>query len=186
MKLVKNHIKDVKLDYFDSIIKDFLYLKNDGEHYRILTYISNLYNNEIIIDAGTCQGHSCLALAQNLNNLIYTYDIVPKNLDYITLKYKNVSKFIKDINLESDHILEKAKIILLDIDPHDGKIEKIFYDKICNTKFSGFLICDDINLNQGMIDFWNSINKEKYDVTDIGHWSGTGIINFSNEKIQII
>jgi hypothetical protein len=186
MKLIKEEIKNINLGYFDSIIKEFPYLVNDGEHYRVLTYLSFLFNNELIVDAGTCQGHSCLALAQNKNNLVYTYDIVPKDLNHITENYKNVTKYIKDINLETDDILEKAKIILLDIDPHDGKIEKIFYDKLCTTKFNGILICDDINLNEGMKNFWNSIDKEKYDISHIGHWSGTGIVNFSNEKIEIL
>lgn len=27
--------------------------------------------------------------------------------------------------------------------------------------------------------------KEKFDLTDVGHWYGTGIVNFSNEKIEI-
>jgi hypothetical protein len=29
-----------------------------------------------------------------------------------------------------------------------------------------------------MKEFWNSIKQEKYDVTDKGHWSGTGIVFF--------
>ena len=186
MKLVKDEIKNVDLSYFDNLLEHFSYLKNEGEHYRLLTYISNQYNKESIIDAGTCQGHSCLALAQNENNMIRTYDIVSKDIHYITDNYKNVIKKILDINLETSVILEKAKIILLDIDPHDGNSEICFYNKLASTNFNGFLICDDINLNDGMKDFWNSIDKEKYDISELGHWSGTGIVNFSDEKIEII
>lgn len=185
MKLVKNEIKNVELNYFNNLMIDFSYLKNYNEHYRLLTYISYQYINELIIDAGTCQGHSCLALAQNRNNLIRTYDIVSKDIHYITDNYMNVIKKILDINLEIDSILESAKIILLDIDPHDGITEIQFYNKLLNTNFKGFLICDDININDDMKKFWNSIDKEKYDISDIGHWSGTGIVNFSDEKIEI-
>jgi tRNA G37 N-methylase Trm5 len=186
MKLIKDAILKTELNFFDNLLNYFSYLKNENEHYRLLTYISYLYDNELIIDAGTCQGHSCFALSQNKNNLVYTYDIDPKDITYITENYKNVTKKILDINLETDEILESAKIILLDIDPHNGTMEKIFYDKLLSTKFNGFLICDDINLNGGMINFWNSIDKEKYDISEIGHWSGTGIVNFSTEKIEII
>jgi len=186
MKLIKNEIEKNLLLYFNDIVSDFSYLKNVGEHYRLLTYISYLYDNELIIDAGTCQGHSCLALCQNLNNKVYTYDIDPKDISYITEKYSNVIKKILDINLETDEILGSAKIILLDIDPHDGNSEINFYDRLLNTNFKGFLICDDINLNTGMKKFWEYIQKEKYDISNLGHWSGTGIVNFSNEKIEIL
>jgi hypothetical protein len=186
MKLIKDEIKKTELNFFDNLMNDFSYLKNENEHYRLLAHISYLYDNELIIDAGTCQGHSCFALSQNENNLVYTYDIESKDIKYITDNYKNVIKKILDINLETDQILESAKIILLDIDPHSGTIEKIFYDKLLKTNFNGFLICDDINLNDGMRNFWNSIDKEKYDISEIGHWSGTGVVNFSNEKIEIL
>ena len=186
MRLVSEEIKNINLDYFDNLLQDFPYLKKESEHYRLLNYISGLYNNELIIDAGTCQGHSCLAFAQNQNNLVYTYDIDSKDLDYITKNYKNVTKYIKDINLEDNKILESSKIIMLDIDPHNGYQEDVFYNKLLTTNFNGFLICDDIHLNDEMKRFWNSINKEKYDITDIGHWSGTGLVNFSDETVEII
>jgi len=185
MKLVKEEVKNVDLNYFSSQVTDYPYLINNGEHYKLLTYISNLYNNEIIIDAGTCQGHSCIALAQNKKNSVLTYDIESKDISYITENYSNVIKNILDINLESKTILESAKIILLDIDPHDGINESYFYERLKDANFKGLLICDDININDGMINFWNSITKEKHNITEIGHWSGTGIVNFSEEKIII-
>ena len=97
MKLIKDEIKKIDLNYFDDKLDEFSYLKNYSEHYRLLTYISKLYNNELIIDAGTCQGHSCLALSQNENNSIFTYDIFAKDIDSITDNYKNVTKKILDI-----------------------------------------------------------------------------------------
>jgi hypothetical protein len=37
---------------------------------------------------------------------------------------------------------------------------------------------DDIHLNDDMKLFWNNITEEKYDLTSIGHWSGTGLVVF--------
>ena len=88
--------------------------------------------------------------------------------------------------MESKVVLESAKIILLDIDPHDGVTEDYFYNRLLDFDFKGFLICDDIHINDGMMNFWNSIKKQKFDITDIGHWSGTGLVNFSDEIIEII
>jgi len=159
MKLIKNEIEKISLSYFDSIIDDYDYLKNTGEHYRLLTYISKQFDNEVIIDAGTCQGHSCLAFAQNSNNKVYTYDIEPKDITHITDNYSNVIKNILDINLVDDSLLSSAKIILLDIDPHNGNIEIDFYDKLISVNFTGFLICDDIYLNDDIKIFLNYLYK---------------------------
>jgi hypothetical protein len=61
MKLVKNEIEKLELKYFDGLSNKFIHIKNKTEHYRLLEYISYLYNDEIFIDAGTFQGHSCTA-----------------------------------------------------------------------------------------------------------------------------
>ena len=45
---------------------------------------------------------------------------------------------------------------------------------------------DDIKLNTGMYDFWNNIEEEKYDLSDIGHETGTGLVNLSDEEVKII
>jgi hypothetical protein len=34
---------------------------------------------------------------------------------------------------------------------------------------------DDIHLNNEMSYFWNALKNEKYDITEIGHHTGTGI-----------
>jgi hypothetical protein len=34
---------------------------------------------------------------------------------------------------------------------------------------------DDIHLNNEMSNFWNALKNEKYDLTHIGHHTGTGI-----------
>jgi hypothetical protein len=81
-----------------------------------------------------------------------------------------------DINLEDSETIKGCKLILLDIDPHDGIQETVFTNKLANINYKGFIICDDIHLNIGMRNWWNSLNVEKYDLTDIGHMSGTGML----------
>lgn len=185
MKIIKKDVKSINLDFFNPLINTFSYLKNEKEQYRLLVYLTNLYNNITIIDAGTAQGHSCLSLSQNVNNKIITYDIV-KNPSLCDLDSRpNVERKILDINKETDEIIKSAKIILLDIDPHDGKQEIVFYERLKKIDYKGYVIVDDINLNQPMIDFWNSVTHKKFDVTDIAHWSGTGIINMGEEDLEI-
>ena len=46
------------------------YDKSGKEHYRMLAYLSTLFDNEVILDIGTFQGGSALALSYNKNNKV--------------------------------------------------------------------------------------------------------------------
>lgn len=181
MILSKKQIFAEDLSFFDDEVRNFPYLKDKTEHYRLLVYLSKNINDSIMIDAGTSFGHSCKAMAQNKENKIITYDIHSKDFGFFKT-YGNIEFKQLDINQESPEIIKSAKIILLDIDPHDGEQEKRFTDYLVNIGYQGYVICDDIFLNLAMKTWWESINVEKYDVTEIGHSSGTGIINFHQDN----
>ena len=74
-------VKSQNIDYFINDVQIDWPLR-DGEHYRLLTYLANQYNGINIIDAGTYQGLSALALAQNPNNKIWSYDIEKKEIPF--------------------------------------------------------------------------------------------------------
>lgn len=183
MIIEKQKVKEISLDFFERYRSTAPNLFWDKEHYKLLTYLTYKFNNIKIIDAGTCTGHSCLALAQNKTNSIFTYDINPFN-DTSIKSMDNVSFFQKDILKEDISILLDTAIILLDIDPHDGIQERRFTDLLSSIGYKGILICDDIFLNKGMKDWWNSLSNT-LDLTDIGHGTGTGLVNYSNEKIIV-
>lgn len=187
MKIIKSEVLSQKLDFFDKYydINYYPYLKGISEHYRLLSYLSKSFDNITIIDAGTLYGHSCLALSQNLKNVILTYDIQHVNLNFAN-EYKNVIFKKLDINEETPEVIKSATIILLDIDPHDGIQETKFINYLKQINYKGYVICDDIFLNEGMKNWWNSVDIEKYDLTDIGHFSGTGLINFNQDNGVII
>jgi predicted O-methyltransferase YrrM len=180
MILKKEEILKINLDYFNHDVKNYPHLHDINEHYRLLNYITNLYEDILILDIGTAMGHSCLSLAQNKKNKIITYDILERNHSFFNF-YNNVIFKKMDANEETSENIKLAKIIFLDVDPHDGIQEKKFTDMLENIDFKGYLICDDINLNSGMKYWWDSIEYEKYDLTEIGHWSGTGLINYNND-----
>jgi hypothetical protein len=165
------------------------------QHYKLLSYFSTLFNNSNILDIGTHKGHSALALAYNETNIIHTFDIV----DNVEPNIKNVKniKFYKD-NLFDKNIFQKwteiilsCPFIFLDVDPHNGNMEYEFFNFIKEINYQGFIICDDIWYFKEMRDnFWYKIEDEfKYDLTDLGHWSGTGILtlnkNISFNKFDI-
>lgn len=144
-----------------------------AEHYRLLTYISKLYDGEIICDVGTNNGCSALALSENSNNIVKTFDIVDyKEPD--TLIKDNIIFFLDDV-MKYEEVLKQTRLIFLDAN-HDGIFEKKIYDKLKEVNFKGILLLDDIHLNDNMKSFWGSIPEEKYDLSIKGHNTGTGLV----------
>ena len=84
------------------------------------------------------------------------------------------------MNDQYKDIILKSKIILLDTF-HDGTFEKEFFNYLEDINYTGTLLLDDINLNKNMIEFWNSIDYDKDDITHIGHSSGTGSVYFEKK-----
>ena len=148
--------------------------KSSMEHYRLLAYLSLNLDENILLDVGTLKGSSALALANNIKNKVYSFNIGDE-LDLYD--YPNNIEFIIDniLNGEYDSLIKSSSIILLDTF-HDGGFERNFLNHIVGLGFKGILLCDDIYLNQNMIDFWDSITQEKIDLTKFGHWSGTGAV----------
>lgn len=162
--------------------------KKGGEHYQLLTYLTNLFDDILILDVGTNWGDSAISLSQNRKNRVITYDIehiwnYPFSDSFENLKFR-----LMDINKEDIEIIKSAKLIFLDI-AHDGFQEQIFTDMLKRIDYKGFVVCDDIHLpwSPQMNVWWNSIDVEKYDLTDIGHTWGTGLINYyQDNQVKLI
>jgi hypothetical protein len=45
--------------------------------------------------------------------------------------------------------------------------------------YKGYLLLDDIFLNKEMVEFWNLIELDKQDLTNLGHVTGTGVVYFN-------
>jgi hypothetical protein len=186
-----NKIKEIDLDRYKLDMKDMEFFGDCGrQHYRLLMYLSNQFNDVDIFDIGTHRGSSALALSHNKNNRVYSFDIEnrpknyknkPENVEFVQYDLFDFSN--NSISLWKDKIL-KSPLIFLDIDPHDGILEYNFYQFLLENNYKGLLILDDINYFEGMRIMWSKINTNKLDLTKLGHWSGTGLVNISN-KITI-
>jgi predicted O-methyltransferase YrrM len=166
-------------EYFD---------KPAGEEiYRLIFHIANhMPAGSTFLDIGTYYGLSAVALAMNEACHVITYDVcdrIPEdNEEQLTIRdVQNITFKIKDVLTEPSEVLSQAKIIVFDVDPHDGLQEAETLTTLRTLGFSGIVILDDINLNDEMKTLWDSTPETKYDVTAYGHWSGTGIICFSPE-----
>ena len=167
-----------------NVIHDFSrnpYLKEEHkqlffdnrEHYGLLSTLSKDYNGVKIYDIGTYKGLSALALSSNEKNLIISYDI-----EYHVEIHRPDNVEFRIGNFYRDYEMLKSPLIMFDIDPHNGLDETNFVDNLIRIGYKGTVIFDDIHLNEGMQKFWDSITQEKFDLTSVGHWSGTGKVIF--------
>jgi hypothetical protein len=150
--------------------------KSGQEHYRLLAYISQNDDLVDILDVGTLKGCSALAFSVNSKNKVRSFNVGNEfDLNYTPLN----AEFIIDNVLSGNYknVILGSKYIMLDT-YHDGTFEKEFYDYLVSINYKGYLLLDDIHLNFEMERFWGSITKEKYDITNIGHSTGTGVVYF--------
>lgn len=157
------------------------------QHYRLLEELSTKFSNCTIFDIGTHKGMSAFALSTNPRNRVVSFDIVSKS----GLPTRpNIEYFTDDLMTEEGRTTWKdtllaSPFIFLDIDPHEGTREYIFYEWLRDHDYNGFVVCDDIWHFKEMRDnFWYKIPSEhKLDITDRGHWSGTGIVRFQPSEL---
>lgn len=150
--------------------------------YPLYAYLSTYFNNTTILDIGTRSGGSALALSHNPTNNVLSYDLIEQGASAITKS--NIQWNIGDFMLDSGIDYNKVSIIVIDVDPHDGQQERIMMDFLRAKKWKGLLIHDDIgSLWPDIVQMWNEIPEEKYDITHVGHFSGTGLINFGNKHV---
>lgn len=151
------------------------------EHYQLLGYLSTCFEGATLFDIGTLKGYSALALSHNKTNRVISYDIA----DYKELEAQEALVSIEyriGNALEAPELLI-SPLILLDT-AHDGHFEMQVYRFLKNNNYKGLLVLDDIHLNEPMKRFWQSIDMPKEDITAIGHWSGTGIVDFGLNEWQ--
>ena len=181
MNLHIDTIFDINLDKLGTLVNEVefrnYFLDSPGkEHYKLLAYISQQYDNSLLLDIGSYKGCSALALSYNKSNIIKSFDIVNSvNLAEIP---DTIEFLLGDITDDQyvDMILS-SPFIMLDT-AHDGSFERKLHSHLQNINWKGLLLLDDIYLNNEMKEYWQSITEDKYDVSKYGHWSGTGLVYF--------
>jgi len=183
--LFGKYINNIDLSYFKDYYSEDSYVYVDGEHYKLLTYLTNTLNGITIIDAGTHHGCSALALSQNPNNTVLSFDTQFMPIPFRG-HFPNCVFSQQDVLCLEHHEILKAQLIILDIDPHDGIQEKKFFDLLSMYNYRGLVICDDIHIHERMESWWQSIGKYKTDLTEFGHRTGTGIVSFNPKNIRFV
>ena len=171
-----------KVDFTElaSFITDKAYRNNmlgDREAYQLLARFSLSMDDINILDVGTKRGCSAFALSVNKLNTVHSFDIVDQKM--FTQQPDNVVFYLGDCTEDKYyHIVKESRLVYLDT-YHNGIFEKKFHEYLKSIKWYGIVIYDDIKLNDNMNNFWSGIKEEKYDLTQWGHWSGTGVVIFN-------
>jgi predicted O-methyltransferase YrrM len=178
---------------FDQMVlgdKGEFYGKPGREHYALLTWFVSKFNNQTIVDIGTHVGSSALALASNDTNKIFTFDIEDKIHEARTRFPSNITFFHEnlwksEVNQKYQGLLMSAKMIFIDVDPHNGNMEREIYALLEKWNYSGLMMYDDIHLHPCMNQFWDGIPMDKKrDLTRFGHWSGTGAVSYNPKVLK--
>lgn len=178
---IKKHLETVDLtpesSYLASPTYKQYFLREAGvEHYKLISWVASLFPNQTVMDIGTHYGNSSVAMSKSKDVTVLSYDIVemkqlfqpfPDNCIYKTGDFRE------------DSVTLNCPFIFIDVDPHDGIQEKDFHNFFLEKQYKGITLWDDISANIEMRKWWNGIDGtivKKVDLTEVGHWSGTGMI----------
>lgn len=159
------------------------------EHYKFLAWLSYQFSETHFIEIGTHTGLSAFCLASNPKNTVYTFDVsnkVEHNMRiYPNIKFEQANLLDETDRLKWEEKILTAPLIFFDISPHNGTDEYTFYEYLKEKKYSGLVVFDDIWYYKEMRDnFWYKIPSScKRDITEFGHWAGTGLVSFDTEDI---
>jgi predicted O-methyltransferase YrrM len=163
-----------------------------GEHYKLLTALVQVTGAKRVVEIGTYRGLGALALLEGLpdDGTIATFDIVPYTSVSTAVLVETdfgdgrLRQILADITTDAgfaDHreLLSQADLIFTDA-AKDGSQERVFLQRFEQAGFTNapLVIFDDIRL-QNMLQIWRDIRRPKLDLTSFGHWSGTGLVDYS-------
>ena len=165
-----------------------------GEHYRLLAGLVKVLKPKNIIEVGTFQGLGSLALLAEMEpgSVLTTLDIAPwktipgvclRDADFGDGRLRQVIGDLADPRFfaQFSETLREADLIFAD-GPKDVTFERELVRLFSGFRFNRppIVVFDDIRV-MNMLDIWRSIDRPKLDLTSFGHWSGTGVVDWTNE-----
>jgi predicted O-methyltransferase YrrM len=166
-----------------------------GDHYRLLAALVRLLRPALVLELGTFRGHGVLAMLPELpeGGRIVTFDIIPwESVPDCLLRAEDLSdgrvtQILADLGNEQDaqryaNLICSADLIMVDA-AKDGVFERRIlagFERL-GLKDGAVVVFDDIR-HWNMLDIWREIDRPKLDVTSLGHYSGTGIVDWTGPR----
>jgi len=112
--------------------------------------------------------------------------LAPDALAFATQHGVDVKPSHVDFFSCTDEFLRTSAIVAIDVEPHDGQYERRIIERLMCAGFRGIAVVDEIRATSAMASMWKWIPLKKLDVTDLAHWSGTGIVVFDPSYIDVV
>lgn len=164
-----------------------------GEHYKLLAGLVKSLKPKNVIEIGTATGLSALTLLLELpkGGRVTTFDVVPwpnyvdgtvlNEQDFADGRLVQVLDDLQQPEIVEKHreLFESADFIFIDA-AKDGVMEQRFIENLkpLNYRKSPIVMFDDIRV-WNMLRIWRELDLPKLDLTSFGHWSGTGLVDWS-------
>jgi len=162
-----------------------------GGHYQLLAALAAAANAKRIVEVGTAEGYSALALKQGAgpDGRVTTFDLVGwrdfpvsclEEADFADGRLVQHTDNLADPAAMRKHeaVLRDADLIFFDA-AKDGVTEPKLLENLRRVPFARppVLVLDDIRV-WNMLKTWREIRDPKLDLTSFGHWTGTGLVDW--------
>lgn len=163
-----------------------------GEHYKLLAGLMQTLKPRSVIEIGTATGLSAFAMKQFMPKgaTLATFDVIPwreypgtvlTDQDFADGTLHQHLHDLQDPAQVQQHreLLENADFIFIDA-AKDGVMEQRFIDNLLPLRYAKgpIVMFDDIRV-WNMLRIWRQLPRAKLDLTSFGHWSGTGLVDWS-------
>ena len=166
-----------------------------GEHYRLLAAMVKTLHATTVIEIGTFTGMGTVAILQGLrpDGQVVTFDLVPWNdfehtwlqdEDFAKTEGGRVTQMLADVSAPGGiepyrALFEAADFIFID-GPKDGTTESRILANLATLTLrrDPIVFFDDIRV-MNMVGVWRRVSRPKFDITSMGHWSGSGLIDWN-------
>jgi len=167
--------------------KDRLLKISGIEHYRLLSFLSTLYNNSAFYSINANERLAAIALSYNTTNQVYSYNCLSQEVDDMNIipvgstnpintHFYNTENFMEQVD-----IMAQSSIIFIGV-PLTLLEYKTFYNILFEKEFNGLVIVNHLCFPDTE-HIWNEVSINKINVSRYGNIGGTGIIDYSNVKI---
>ena len=174
---IRKEILDINLSNLSDLIADAQYrnffLAGPGrENYKLIASIASLFPGQKVFDLGTYFGLASVAMSMNPEVQVISYDTIERKR--LTSLPTNITYNIGDPLTDPE--LLKSPFIFIDLEPHDGINEQIMHNFFVDNKYQGVVVWANINCNAAMTGWWVGLTYKRADITNAGHWAGTGLM----------
>lgn len=163
-----------------------------GEHYRLLAALVEVLAPRRVVEIGTFKGYGALALTSSLpkGSEVVTVDVVPwrdfpdsalRASDFEGGRLRQVLADLSDPKVfgEFSEVLAGCDLLFVDA-PKNVRFERAFLSNLETLRMppGALVVFDDIR-SWNMLRIWRELSRPKLDLTSFGHWTGTGLVEWS-------